>query len=378
MIFDHSALTTEQFLGEYWQRKPLLLRQALPDFKPELDANDIAGLACDELSEARLITGSFPKNDWALRYGPFTEKDFRGLPETCWTLLVQDVEKHYPPLRRLLAQFSFLPSWRIDDLMVSVAGPGGSVGPHVDQYDVFLLQAEGRRRWEIAQNGGDELLPGCDLNVLKDFDPEEHWVLDPGDILYLPPGVAHHGVAQDQCMTWSIGMRSPSRADLYQTLGEWLADTADEGGRYRDPDLQPHRLPGEIDPSSIQRFKELLSTDELGPRQLESFLGGFLSRYRLAHQPAGPESPADRNSVAGALNAGQQLRHNPWTRLLWTRAEQGARLFAAGSEYRCSAEFAQLLCDPDKLSSLDRVLSGPEQDLICELLNRGHLYFEQL
>lgn len=378
MLFDHTALTSKQFLGEYWQRKPLLLRQAFPNFKPELDANDIAGLACDELAEARLITGGFPEHDWALRYGPFAEQDFLDLPETDWTLLVQDVEKHYPPLRSLLAEFSFLPSWRIDDLMVSVAGPGGSVGPHVDQYDVFLLQAEGHRRWEIAQSGGNELLPDCDLNVLRQFDPEQHWVLEPGDILYLPPGVAHHGVAQDQCMTWSIGMRAPSRADLYQTLGEWLANTADEGGRYNDPGLQPGGSPGELDPFSIRRFKDMLSTEDLGANGLTSFLGGFLSRYRLAQEPAGPENPFEPASAASALDAGRKLRHNPWTRLLWIRTERGALLFAAGSEYRCSADFAERLCDPDKLSSIDRALSSDEQELICKLLNRGHLYFEQL
>ena len=146
VFFNQHSLTVEQFLRDYWQKQPLLLPRAFADFEPELDADDIAALACDELAESRLITGRYPDHDWTVRYGPFSEADFAALPERDWTLLVQDVEKHYPPLRHLLAKFAFLPRWRIDDLMVSVAGPGGSVGPHVDQYDVFLLQAAGSRR----------------------------------------------------------------------------------------------------------------------------------------------------------------------------------------------------------------------------------------
>ena len=378
MLFANSSLTTEQFLGGHWQRKPLLIRQAFPGFTPELDANDIAGLACDELAESRLVTGSFPEHDWALRYGPFTEQDFNRLPETHWTLLVQDVEKHYPPLQSLLDQFSFLPRWRIDDLMVSVAGPGGSVGPHIDQYDVFLLQAEGTRRWQIAETFDPELQPDCELNVLRQFSPEQEWLLQPGDMLYLPPGVAHHGVAQDQCMTWSIGMRAPSAADLFQNLGEWLAARSDEGGRYLDPELQPATHPGEIDIHAISRFRALLTAPGDFDRDLPSFLGSFLSRYRLAHDPAGPETQFNRGSLSKSLEKGHKLKHNPWTRMLWIESTPGARLFAAGSGYECSVEFARKLCNAESLGQLTSKLPDTEKDLVCELLNRGHLYFEQL
>ncbi len=142
--------------------------------------DDIAGLACDEMAESRLVTGSFPQHDWQLRYGPFTEEDFQSLPEKNWTLLVQDVEKHYPPLQSLMKEFDFLPRWRIDDLMVSVAGPGGSVGPHVDQYDVFLMQASGSRRWQISESFDAMLRADCELNVLQSFLPEQDWTLEPG------------------------------------------------------------------------------------------------------------------------------------------------------------------------------------------------------
>jgi 50S ribosomal protein L16 3-hydroxylase len=378
MLFDNSSLTQEQFLARHWQRKPLLIRQALPGFVPELDADDIAGLACDEMAESRLITGSYPEHDWRLRYGPFNEQDFSRLPETNWTLLVQDVEKHYPPLQALLGHFSFLPRWRIDDLMVSVAGPGGSVGPHVDQYDVFLLQAEGTRLWQISETCDNALLPDCELNVLREFSAEQEWLLQPGDMLYLPPGVAHHGVAQDQCMTWSIGMRAPSAADLFQSLGEWLAERNDEGGRYRDPDLHARPQPGEIDSSAIDQFRSLLNASDFYENEFPAFLGDFLSRYRQAHEPAGPEASLSPEALVMQLNQGRKLRHNPWTRLLWTRSESGAHLFAAGSGYECSLNFARALCDPDSLDLLTSALSDEEQILVCELINQGHLYLEQL
>lgn len=384
MFFNNSSLTQEQFLAEYWQKKPLLIRQAFPDFVPELDSDDIAGLACDELAESRLVTGSFPEHDWQLQYGPFSDKDFSKFPEARWTLLVQDVEKHYPPLQSLMRQFSFLPRWRIDDLMVSVAGPGGSVGPHVDQYDVFLLQAEGSRRWEIAESYDGELLPGCELKVLQQFSAEQEWLLKPGDMLYLPPGVAHHGVAQDAGMTWSIGMRAPSRADLLLALGEWMAEKADEGGRYRDPELSKATSFGEIDLAAMTRFADFLQSpfpeNQEHPENqgFQAFLGTFLSRYRLAHEPAPPASTLKPAALTKALGRGGILRHNPWTRLLWISCGEGARVFAAGTGYSCSVNFARILCDPERLCRADCHFSDLEIALLGELVNRGHLYLERL
>jgi 50S ribosomal protein L16 3-hydroxylase len=378
MIFANSPIPPEQFLAEYWQKKPLLIRQAIPGFSPELDSDDIAGLACDELAESRLVTGSFPNHDWRVRYGPFCAKDFKKLPETNWTLLVQDVEKHYPPLQNLMSRFSFLPRWRVDDLMISVAGPGGSVGPHVDQYDVFLLQAEGKRRWEIAETYDAGLLPDCELKVLRDFSAEQEWTLEAGDMLYLPPGVAHHGVALDSGMTWSIGMRAPSRADLYLALGEWLAEKDDEGGRYQDPGLTPARYSGEIDLTAMSRLDDFLQTPLQDDQDLHSFLGMFLSRYRLAHQPAPPSSAMKPATLEKALSRGKILRHNPWTRIFWSAQGEAASIFAAGEEFACTVKLARVLCDPDRLGQADLSFDETGWSLVCKLLNRGHLYLEQL
>jgi len=363
-----------QFLTEFWQRKPCLFRQAFPDFVPLLDENDIAGLSCDELVEARLVFGSYPEHDWRVEYGPFREEDLRKLPDSRWTLLVQDVEKHYPPLAALMSQFEFLPSWRLDDLMVSVAGPGGSVGPHYDQYDVFLLQASGRRNWQIAEDFDHSWLPGCDLKVLASFTPETEWILEPGDMLYLPPGVAHHGLAMETGMTWSIGLRAPSQADLLLALGEWLAERENEGERYRDglPGERPG--PGEISAQAIDRLDDLLCKACAPTGKLHSFYASFLTRYRQAHQPAPPERSLEPAAIAARLAGSARLQRNPWTRMAWIRRNGGALLYASGDEYACSIEAAELLCSNALQNAARGDLDPAMLQLVCRLVNDGHLF----
>ncbi len=322
------------------------------------------------------MTGSFPKHDWKLRYGPFSERDFAELPETNWTLLVQDVEKHYPPLHSLLEEFFFLPSWRIDDLMVSVASPGGSVGPHTDQYDVFLLQAQGSRRWQIAESFDPALLANSELNVLESFTAEQEFILQAGDLLYLPPGVAHHGIAIDQGMTWSIGMRAPSAADLLQALGDWLAQNRAEGPRYGDSGLPPTERAGEINQAAIDRFCGMLTEAAHDSADFRSFLGSFLSRYRLAHEPAPPAEAIDVPALDKALKHGASIRQHPWTRLAWLKSGPDARLFAAGEEYTCAAGLAEAICTRPIRISADPKDHAKQLGLICKLINQGHLYLK--
>jgi 50S ribosomal protein L16 3-hydroxylase len=378
MLFPGGELTAAKFLEDYWQEQPLLIRGAFPDFEPELEPDDIAGLACDEWAESRLITAAAPGGRWTLRHGPFDDRDFAALPEAGWTLLVQDVEKHYPPLRKLLDHFDFLPGWRLDDLMVSVAGPGGSVGPHVDQYDVFLLQAAGRRRWQVARNFHPGLLPDCELNILERFEPENDWILEPGDVLYLPPGIAHYGVALNPGMTWSIGMRAPSAADTLQSLGEWLAGGQEAARRYRDPSRRPAPRPGEVDAAAIERFRELARHTTDDPPAFAEFLGAFLSRYRLAHEPAPPSKTVALPELKAALADGFELAHNPWTRLLWLDSGSATLLFAAGEVFECSPDSAQAICDERLLRRVGPELNTVEPALLLELLNRGHLILEPL
>ena len=376
---DLGAIGTDRFLAEFWQRKPCLLRQAYPEWQPELDINDVAGLACEEGVEARLVSGAFERQDWSLSYSPFEEKTLESLPESHWTLLVQDAEKHYPPLKHLLDGFGFIPSWRMDDLMISVAAPGGSVGPHVDQYDVFLVQAAGKRRWQIAREFDPELLSGTELNVLKSFVPEEEWVLEPGDVLYLPPGVAHHGVALDTGMTWSVGLRAPSAADLLQALGEWLAESQDEGQRYSDRGLQKREDRHLLADSDVERVAALLQSIP-GEPAFRDFLGSFLSQYRMAHQPAPPPRQTSSPELVEALNAGRRLRHNPWTRLLWMEGEPGApteaRVYAQGDRFYCTRQQARQICDSSLLEDFQPGEDEAFLALLCRLLDKGHLYLE--
>ena len=195
-------MAAEDFLRDYWQKKPLLIRQAFPDYENPLSPDELAGLALEEEVESRIVLTQ-GKSPWELRRGPFAEDDFKTLPERDWTLLVQAVDQFVPDIADLISAFSFLPSWRVDDVMVSYAAPGGSVGPHFDNYDVFLLQTHGRRRWKIGQtcSPASPLLEHPDLRILENFEQQQEWVLEPGDMLYIPPGVAHYGIAEDDCST---------------------------------------------------------------------------------------------------------------------------------------------------------------------------------
>jgi 50S ribosomal protein L16 3-hydroxylase len=365
--------TVEHFLANYWQKQPCLVRNAIPGFKPEIDGDDLAGLACEPLAESRLVSGHYPDHDWELRHGPFSAEDFARLPDERWTLLVQDVEKHYPPLLEFMAMFDFLPSWRLDDLMISYAATGGSVGPHVDQYDVFLFQVEGERLWQIAERYEPALVEDCPLNVLREFEAEREWVLRPGDLLYLPPDVAHHGVALDPGMTWSVGLRAPGAADLLMALGEQLALAGDEGGRYRDPDLDMNQRPGEIDRKAIRQLRTLMRGAMGEHAAFDGFAGRFLTRFRLAQEPAPPETSIDLRSLLTAAASGKRLLRNPWTRLAWIQCDAGALLFAAGECFSCSVALATCLCASTEPEPFSINLGTRDTETLAALVNGGHL-----
>ena len=254
------GMAPEVFLRDYWQKRPLLIRRAFPGFESPISPEDLAGLACEEAALARVVLHDRKRDRWELRNGPFSEESFPKLPKKDWTLLVQDVDKWDMDIRALLGAFRFLPAWRVDDVMVSFAAPGGSVGAHVDQYDVFLLQALGHRRWQIDSrpDAPRGFRPDVELKLLSQFDPDHDWVLAPGDMLYLPPGVPHHGVAEDACLTFSVGMRAPSQAELMVDLAEELAAALPEEARYADPDLQLPADPWEIDEAAFVRVRAAL------------------------------------------------------------------------------------------------------------------------
>ncbi len=268
-------LTHETFLREYWQKKPLLIRQALPGFNGLLTKQKLIALSGNEDAQSRLVTCS--NDQWQLRHGPLKKRDFKGLPGNSWSLLVQDVNHFIPAAHDLLQKFSFIPYARLDDLMVSFAPAGGGIGPHYDSYDVFLLQGLGRRRWEIAADYDSTLIPDAPLKILRHFETEQTWVLEPGDMLYLPPNYAHHGVAVDDCMTYSIGFRAPSHQELIDHFLTYLQDRLSVDGWYTDPDLKLQRNPLDLSADMQRQVSSILKKIKWTSSDIGEFLGVYLT-----------------------------------------------------------------------------------------------------
>ncbi|HEY0665583.1 MAG TPA: cupin domain-containing protein [Gallionella sp.] len=269
------GLTVDQFLRDYWQKKPLLIRKAFPDFTGLLDPQQLIDLACSEDAQARLVTQARGKFD--LRHSPFEPGDFSGFGKTKWTVLVQGVNHHLPEAADLLRHFSFIPHARLDDLMVSYAPRGGGVGPHFDSYDVFLLQGLGHRHWQISTQADRTLIEGAPLRILKDFRVEQEWVLEAGDMLYLPPHCAHNGIAEDDCMTYSIGFRTPAYQELAEQFLVYLQDRIEVGGMYADPDLKAQPHPSEISDAMLRQVEQAIKQVRWDREDIANFLGSYLS-----------------------------------------------------------------------------------------------------
>ncbi len=271
-------LTAEAFLSEYWQKKPLLIRQAFPDFVSPLEPDELAGLACRPDVLSRLILEKGGEYPWQARQGPFTERDFDALGDSHWTVLVQEVDRHVPAVADLFDLFDFIPHWRKDDVMISFASKDAGVGPHIDSYDVFLLQGSGRRRWEIAPAGGDvSEREGLDIKMLENFEPTEVYELEPGDMLYLPPGVPHNGVSLEPCLTISFGFLAPSRAEVVRDFADWY-ESKYGVIRYADRDLFEDDQPGLIDESDINRLLRLIREVPLETEAVAEWFGAFITQ----------------------------------------------------------------------------------------------------
>ncbi|MGV2287453.1 cupin domain-containing protein [Trinickia sp. YCB016] len=274
-------LTPSQFMRRYWQKKPLLIRRAVPDIAPPLARDELFELADSDDAESRLITHF--RGGWQLKHGPFAPDELPSAKRREWTLLVQGVNLHDDRARALLDRFRFVPDARLDDLMISYATDGGGVGPHFDSYDVFLLQVHGKRRWRIGAQKDLTLKPGLPLKVLQHFEPDEEWLLEPGDMLYLPPHIAHDGVAEGECMTCSIGFRAPSTSEL---TGQFLYHLAERGEalngslrdeRYRDPQQPAVSNPGQLPQALVDQVGAILAKIKWTERDIASFLGSYLS-----------------------------------------------------------------------------------------------------
>lgn len=365
----------ERFLGDAWQKQPLLIRDPWQHWTNPVDPDDLAGLACEPGVESRLIRKTGPDR-WELEHGPLPPTRFAELRNDPWTLLVQAVDHHVPAVAALLDPFRFLPNWRVDDVMASYAVDGGGVGAHFDQYDVFLVQGLGRRRWRIGPKCDDtaRLLPHDDLRLLADFEPIEEWVLEPGDILYVPPGFAHDGVAVgDDCMTYSIGFRAPSRSELVSAWTDHVLDTLREDDRYTDPDIRGQANPGEISPAALARLHKMMAEALSDADGFARWFGEFTTAPKNDQLDWAPDQPVSGEELTGL---GARLERNPASRFSFIRHEAGAvTLFVDGTSHRCSgaaADFAERLCASARLAvDAELIACPPVAALILDLMSRG-------
>ncbi len=338
------GLTPEQFLKDYWHKKPLLIRQAIPGFTAPLSRDEVLALAADPDVESRLVTHFSGK--WKLASGPLAETPPPSRRN--WTVLVQGVNLHDQRAEALLDQFRFLPDARLDDLMISYASDGGGVGPHFDSYDVFLLQAQGKRTWRISQQRDLTLQDGLPLKVLQHFVPEDEYTLEPGDMLYLPPHYAHDGVAIGECMTYSIGFRAPAWQELAEHFLQFMADTVELPGQYADPDLQPVRHPAEIPAPMIKQVSQELQRIVFDKDDISLFLGEYLSSPKPHVVFTAPGHPLSAAKFAtAARNRGVRL--SPRSRMLYA----GQRVFINGESFDTDLQdrtVLRLLADQHQLS----------------------------
>jgi 50S ribosomal protein L16 3-hydroxylase len=358
-------ITPAQFLRDYWHKKPLLIRQAIPGFKPLLTFAKLAELTRQKHVESRLVT--LAGGQWDMQFGPFSELPPRSQRE--WTMLVQGVNLFDERADALLRQFRFVPDARLDDLMVSYASDGGGVGPHFDSYDVFLLQAQGKRRWRIGAQQDLTLVDGVPLKILANFEPEEEFVLEPGDMLYLPPHYAHDGVAQGECMTYSIGFRSPSFQELGEAFLQFMVEAIDLPGRYADPGLQPVSKPAEIPRQMLATVTEELNKVRWDEEDVTIFLGEYMSEPKhnvFFTRPAKPLTVG--RFMEGAAARGLKL--SPKTLMLY----RGKHIFINGESFAVGRADKVVLDVLANERALDGAALGNASDDVLEALYSWYQY----
>lgn len=363
------------FLADVWQKKPLFISQGFKDFVDPIAADELAGLACEEEISSRIIVTK--DNDWDVIQGPFEDYDDRG--ETHWQLLVQAVNHWYPDSQPLVDAFRFLPDWRFDDLMASFATPLGGVGPHIDNYDVFIIQGDGERRWRVGDKGPHQRRDGDPMSPLvEDFEPIIDVVLKKGDVLYIPPGFPHSGETLTMAMSYSVGFRAPSQQELLTALADSLID--DNGGQQRFISVDEPTNPGLLSQSQQQGIMALLASLAQDPASYQTMLGKMLSQNRFELDICEGEEPLTEEELAEVLAQGANIQRIGGLKVLLLEADLNPRLFINGEAFdlpgvsqevlgqlsrnvTLSAEQAQLLCQNQGVS-----------ELLVKLINQG-LYF---
>ncbi len=370
-----------EFLNEYWQQKPCLIEQAYPDFKTIISADQLAGLACEPDVEARIVKYD-AQRDWQLLNGPFDEVTFSTLPDSHWTLLVQAVDLWLPEAQAMLEDFNFLPRWRRDDLMISYATKGGGVGAHYDHYDVFLLQASGQRRWEVGGDYNDQSPRKKDspLLHLADWQAEQAWTLNPGDMLYIPPGLGHNGIAfDDDCMTYSIGFRAPSHTEILCGITDLASEQLASDLRFKDAPLHEGLNPGEINASDIDQLSQLISALADDRTLLSRWLGQTVTAPKYAGL-APIETPSNVHDTKQLIAQATHLKHTAGTRMAYYKNEDQTLLFVNEHTLLISKQQQALtakLCASNIIATAVIGTHEHHLELIATLLGSGALQAEK-
>lgn len=361
------------FLSDYWQKKPLVIRQPMSDFSLPICAEELAGLSLEAEVESRIIQEYGPKSPWELWHGPMSQSLFKRLPvDSPWTLLVQAVDQWVPEVYAFKQRFEFLPSWRLDDVMISYANKGGSVGPHFDQYDVFLVQAKGARQWQIGDfcTEEDELLNHAQLKILKHFEAKDRFDLNPGDILYLPPRLAHYGPAlTDDCMTLSIGFKAPSHVQMFASFTEFLNQESSDDKRYQDQHLTPRALPSEILEEDLLRAFNCFVDSLKDQDHLCNWFGKLMTEPKYPDLEPPIEGIVGFDTLAEDLQPFTRLQLDESTRLAFYRVNTSNKLNGA----TCRDEFkafidAEVYRLPHTLEPFIISLSSSKSVLVKDVL----------
>lgn len=339
-MINFKQIDISQFLSDYWQKKPLVIRNALPGFKNLLSPEELAGLSMEEDIESRIVIATPPKSPyWHLKKGPFFNEDYQQLPPTHWTLLVQGVDRVIPELALLFDHFNFIPQWRVDDLMISYASEHGSVGPHYDHYDVFLYQAKGRRKWSLTtqQCHEENALPNVPLRIMQTFNIEEEYILEEGDMLYLPPHVGHYGIAMTKdCMTYSFGYRSYSAREMWDSYGDHCAESNHITHYYRDPNWTSLNETSELSKESWMQAKVALQNMLNNEQELKTWFGRFVTQLDPQAESFLPEPISESmEAFVEQLMSSEGLIRHPSVRFAYhpKTDTQAIMLFINGCEW---------------------------------------------
>jgi len=375
----------QTFLSLYWQKKPLVIRNALPDFENPVSPEELAGLSLEDEVESRIVIQK-GETDYQLLKGPFEESTYETLPEENWTLLVQGMDRLMPDVADILNDFDFLPRWRIDDIMVSYATKGGNVGPHFDHYDVFLVQAAGKRNWKLtAQDcSEDNYIQGVDLRLMKTFKVEDEFVFEKGDILYIPPKWGHHGVAlDDECMTYSVGYRTYRGQELWDSFGDHLSEMSAFKDLYLDPTWQPNLNPGEITDSASEQAQTLLTSILEDKTLMKTWFGRFATQLdQVAAQqlpePLTEDETPEIEDFMGAMQVEVGLIKDPVCRFAYSEIDGKTVLYINGAiweTFGASYAFMAKLANQSFFTQEELLASGDNEGNIKLLFDLWKLQY---